>query len=177
MLTAPLAYFSALWDFSLWAVSLSVCLSTRIREAGWLRPVPQAVRRPRGRLGFILFLLWIILECDSKAITKWKGTLTSNPASSTHAPLPPRGNFPPCFLFIHPVFLFAKISRYLFAFGPPSYARRKRSLCVALHLGLVVFPLNNNTRRSFHTGYIQVCTVLSWEACAIVNSGIRGFEP
>lgn len=140
LLTAPLAYFSALWDFSLWAVSLSVCSSTRIREAGWLRPVPQAVRLPRGRLNFILFLLWIILEYDSKAITKWKGTLTSNPASSTHAPLPPRGNFPPCFLFIHPVFLFAKISRYIFAFGPPSYAGGSVLSALLCTSGWLFFP-------------------------------------
>ena len=88
-LAAPLAPFSARGDLSLGAVCLSVCLSVRIREAGWLLPVPQTVRLPQDSRSFVLFLFLNILEYDSKVITEWKGTLTSNPASSAHAPSPP----------------------------------------------------------------------------------------
>lgn len=46
---------SALGDFGLWAVYLSVCLSIWLRGAGWFKLVPQAVCLLYGTLSFVLF--------------------------------------------------------------------------------------------------------------------------
>ena len=167
LLAARLTHFPALGDLSLWAVYLSVCLSIRIREVGWLMPVLQTLRLPQGSLSFVLFLFLNILEYDSKVITKWKGTHTHlQPCSFYPCSLTPRSTVSPLLLLIHPVFLFVKISSYMFAFGPPSCPSRSIPRALLCTLGFclsVCFSLDAITWRSFHVGNIQVHTVLCWE--------------
>lgn len=52
VLAAWLAHSSALGDFGLWAVYLSVDLSIWLKEAGWLRPALQIVCLLSGTLSF-----------------------------------------------------------------------------------------------------------------------------